>query len=202
MAGRGRTKSEEKRQQILAAATALFIDEGYAGVSMDDIARHAGVSKQTVYNHFSSKENLFQAAIQSKCIQYELTEAFFAQPRPIESTLLELARHLADLLLSEEPLALLRVITAEAETHPEVAELFFKTGPRELTRLLGNYLTDKDKERSLRVENPFYAAVQFVSMVKGEAHFAASLSLPSWEPDQLDAYLQDVVKHFVKAYQP
>ena len=62
-----RTKSEEKRQQIIEASTCLFSELGFAQTSMDKIAKKAGVSKQTVYSHFGSKDELFVNAISSKC---------------------------------------------------------------------------------------------------------------------------------------
>ncbi len=52
-----------KRETILAASTAAFRDEGYESTSMDRIAELAGASKRTVYNHFGSKEALFQAVV-------------------------------------------------------------------------------------------------------------------------------------------
>ena len=68
----GRPKSEEKRQDILRAASTLFLKEGFANTSMDSVAKASGVSKQTVYSHFSSKDSLFKAAIGSKCRSYQL----------------------------------------------------------------------------------------------------------------------------------
>src|SRR6266568_8632802 len=53
------TRSARKRQAIMSAAIAAFLDNGYLGTSMDQIAAAAGVSKQTVYKHFSDKEQLF-----------------------------------------------------------------------------------------------------------------------------------------------
>src|SRR5438094_9057733 len=54
-----RTRSERKRVAILAAATDVFLENGYRGTSMDEIAALAAVSKQTVYKHFVDKERLF-----------------------------------------------------------------------------------------------------------------------------------------------
>ena len=67
-----RTKREEKRKLIIAAATDLFSELGFAQTSMDKIAKKAGVSKQTVYSHFGSKDELFGGAISRKCISHNL----------------------------------------------------------------------------------------------------------------------------------
>ena len=62
------TRSEQKRLQILEAAMELFCGQGFPNTSMDEVAKLAGVSKQTVYSHFGSKDELFVASIESRCV--------------------------------------------------------------------------------------------------------------------------------------
>lgn len=52
-------KSEEKFNRLMEKAEELFMKYGYKSVSMDQIASEAGISKMTVYKHFSSKEDIF-----------------------------------------------------------------------------------------------------------------------------------------------
>lgn len=63
----GRPKDLEKGKQILATAKAVFLKHGYHGTSMNRIAKEAGVTKLTIYNHFQDKENLFVCAIEQSC---------------------------------------------------------------------------------------------------------------------------------------
>jgi TetR/AcrR family transcriptional regulator, mexJK operon transcriptional repressor len=63
----GRPKDLEKRKHILEAAKKLFLKLGYHGSSMNQIAKEAGVTKLTVYNHFQDKETLFCCAIEATC---------------------------------------------------------------------------------------------------------------------------------------
>ena len=55
-----------KKQQILDGARQVFLLNGYAGASMDEIAIQAGVSKGTLYNHFDSKDDLFRSLIHAE----------------------------------------------------------------------------------------------------------------------------------------
>lgn len=71
----GRPKDIAKRQRILDSAKTLFLKQGYAGSSMNQIAAEAGVSKLTVYNHFQDKATLFTAAIEETC-----TTLLYAHP--------------------------------------------------------------------------------------------------------------------------
>lgn len=63
----GRPKDLEKRQRILNAAKQLFLQHGYHGSSMNQIALEAGVTKLTVYNHFQDKATLFSCAVEETC---------------------------------------------------------------------------------------------------------------------------------------
>ena len=60
-----RMSSDERREQIIAAAMAVFGARGYEGTTTDDVARTAGVSQPYVVRLFRSKENLFLEAMQS-----------------------------------------------------------------------------------------------------------------------------------------
>lgn len=56
---------EAKRRALIDGALRIFARDGYARASIDDIAREAGVSTRTLYNHFGSKTELFEAVIQA-----------------------------------------------------------------------------------------------------------------------------------------
>lgn len=74
---------DERQQQILQAAAAVIIRQGYDKTTMSDIADEAGVSRGTVYLYFDGKEALFEALIYSEVIQYAQTwlEHIEANPR-------------------------------------------------------------------------------------------------------------------------
>src|SRR5689334_1832947 len=89
----GRPKDAGKGAAILETAKRLFLSQGYEGVSMDQIAAEAGVSKLTVYSHFGDKETLFAEAAKAYCDQ-QLPGSLF-EPRPdlpLRERLLQVAR--------------------------------------------------------------------------------------------------------------
>ncbi|MEJ2419647.1 MAG: TetR/AcrR family transcriptional regulator [Exilibacterium sp.] len=137
---KGRRRSEEKHRLIFIAAAELFSRRVFAGTSMDQIADVAGVSKQTVYSHFKSKQDLFIAAIQHKCTVNALGPAFFDRDVPIDHILHETAQYFTHLLINTEVVDVSRVCISEAEQHPEVARTFYESGPYKLTARLKSYL--------------------------------------------------------------
>ena len=137
----GRPKDLAKRQSILDAAKILFLSKGFASTSMDAVANLAGVSKLTVYSHFTDKETLFSAAVMAKCTE-QLPELFFALPHgvPIETVLLNIGRGFHTLINSEESLNLHRLMITLGSQDPKLSQIFFEAGPHhvvlEMERLL------------------------------------------------------------------
>ncbi len=122
MPGRPTRLTDRKREAILRAAVAEFREFGFAGTSMDRIAATAEVSKRTVYNHFSSKDELFAA------ILWQLWEASQApQPvrydpaRPLRAQLLAFLAQKLQLLGDAAFIDLSRVAMAELVHAPERA---------------------------------------------------------------------------------
>lgn len=86
-------RSEEKRRAILDAAEALFLEAGFAAANMDEIARGAGVSKQTIYAHFGTKDDLFAAVVAQVSAAFARTGLDIGRSEPDEP---ELRERLAD----------------------------------------------------------------------------------------------------------
>ncbi|TQV84809.1 TetR/AcrR family transcriptional regulator [Exilibacterium tricleocarpae] len=200
---RGRSRSEEKRQQIFDTAANLFATNGYTGTSMDQIAEAAGVSKQTVYSHFGDKQGLFIASIRHKCIVNALDADFFQCDLPPREVLLKLAQNFIELLLSEGAVRVHRVCVGGAEQHPEVSQMFYEAGPQPLVELLTNYLQSQADRGELALDNARHAASQFLSMINGDAPFRAVLGLEQQHSaEELDSYNRSCVDMFLRAYRP
>ncbi len=202
MSIRGRSKCDIKNKQILEAAIALFVEGGYHNTSMDRVAALAGVSKQTIYSHFSNKQELFRSAVQSRRSDYFDADLIFDNRAPGRETLLKFATILLDLLLSEDVVRTRRVCDAEAESHPEVAAAYFSEGPEHTTQLLTEYLGKLHDSGQLAIRNPHFAAIQLQYMLAGEAQMRALLQQPAWTKDQIAAYLESCIEMFWRAYAP
>jgi TetR/AcrR family transcriptional regulator of autoinduction and epiphytic fitness len=100
---RKKRDTHEKRQVILEGAVKVFIESGYEVSSMDKIAEVAGVSKRTVYNHFQSKESLFQAVVDDFLKQRDQRKPIeYSSNRQLEDQLQEFAE--AELYLIDDPI--------------------------------------------------------------------------------------------------
>jgi AcrR family transcriptional regulator len=130
----------EKREQILQGAIQVFLQRGYAGTSMDQVATIANVSKQTIYSHFQDKEGLFTALIERVTIERWQAEAGLEvwEGEP-ETTLRRLAIAYLKKMGDEEYLALLRVVIGESVKFPELTQLYTRTVIQRGQGLICNY---------------------------------------------------------------
>ena len=121
-AARGRPKDPAKRAAILDSAKKLFVSQGFAGTSMDAVAKEARVSKLTVYSHFSDKETLFSAAIEAKC-QNMLPVPIFAldESQPLRTTLTKIGLAFLELIHSPDAVELQRLMNSQATQDPEMS---------------------------------------------------------------------------------
>jgi TetR/AcrR family transcriptional regulator, mexJK operon transcriptional repressor len=127
-------RSDARRRAIIDVAREAFLVRGYAATSMSEIATRLGGSKGTLYNYFRSKEELFEAFMAEVC-QGPAAEVFGRLPPPRESrnireSLIEQGATLLEFLLSEDMIALHRLVVAEAGRFPEIGRMFYEGGPQ------------------------------------------------------------------------
>jgi TetR/AcrR family transcriptional repressor of mexJK operon len=171
-------KPSAKREAILDAAQAAFLDVGFAATSMDGVAAGAGVSKATIYAHFESKEQLFSAVMRRRC------DSSFVFQEPDESadartSLTLIGQRLLGLLMSPDALALYRVVVAEAFRAPDLARAFFETGPVRGKALIAASIQRLQGRGELSGKaDPVILTDQFLGMLRAETYHRALLGLP------------------------
>ncbi len=190
-----RRNTDKKRESILAAAARVFVQHGYDRASMDDIAQEAEASKRTVYNHFSSKDVLFQ----------EVLSRFMSESRSLkqiayahEVCLEDQLDRFADAMIApaRDPIwrGLMKVITTSPAV---VGEVLAQLDQEEDT--LERWLCAATAAGRLRVEDPALAARALWAMFSGAflmpAIFAEPLSCAETE-----AMKRELVQMFLSKY--
>ncbi|GAA5188950.1 TetR/AcrR family transcriptional regulator [Ferrimonas gelatinilytica] len=195
-----RTRSEQKRQQIVAAASSLFMQHGYLSTSMDEVAQQAGVSKQTVYAHFGSKDDLFTYCIESKCVVATRIPDTLEGQDP-QQVLTEFMRAFSEMIHSEEALYVYRLCVTQAESHPELSRRYFEAGPLRVQRVLADYLAKLQRSGKLSLPDPMLAAEQLLLMGRGMRHLACELGLPCEESQRKsEQRLSSAITLFLSGY--
>jgi len=186
--------------QILDTSRRLFLDQGYDASSMDAIAREAGVSKATLYAHFESKEALFAVLIEEEC--RAITDRIWpadVDPIDVEGTLRRVAENIATVFLDQRGLAIHRLIIAEAGKFPEIGRIFWEAGPQTLNHRLGGFLREAAARGLLDVPDPELAAIQFLSLVRGDLPLQSVLSFRSLQAEA-SRLVEGAVRLFMAGY--
>jgi TetR/AcrR family transcriptional regulator, mexJK operon transcriptional repressor len=170
------------RVLIMSAAAQVFLERGYPGTSVDDVAAAAGVSKRTVYNVFTDKEGLFRAIIGDAIATAERFSAQFAatttETTDAAAALTTLARELARLVLGGRVVPLRRLLIGEARRFPEFAIDYYERAPGRVMAAVAEALRAFDERGVLRINDPDLAAEHFAFLAIG-----ASLDRALFEPD-------------------
>jgi TetR/AcrR family transcriptional repressor of mexJK operon len=196
-----RSKNEVKRQQILDAAVNLFTEKGYASTSMDLIAKNADVSKQTVYSHFGSKDELFSASVAYKCESLNIVDLSLTDLTDPQALLCKLAKDFIDIITSKEACAVHKICVFESTTYPQVSDIFYKAGPLKITNEVSLLMAKLDKQKILAIENPRHAALQFLNMMKGELWTQIEFNIKERiTPEDVEKYLRESVAFFIRGY--
>ncbi|SIQ66460.1 TetR/AcrR family transcriptional regulator [Solilutibacter tolerans] len=200
----GRPKDPAKRAAVLEAAQQLFSEQGFDGVSMDQIAQTAGVSKLTVYSHFGDKDGLLSAVVRSHCEREMPLELFEPSPEvALRPRLLDIAHAFYAMVSCPQAIAGHRMLCAPHAMTPNMARLFWEAGPERIQNGLSEMLKRRVDAGELDIDDTDMAASHFFALLKGEPHARLMIGFPA-DMDQgaTERHLASVVDLFLRAHQP
>jgi AcrR family transcriptional regulator len=165
-------EDSSKRRQILDGARKVFMDLGFDGASMGEIARAAQVSKGTLYVYFADKCALFESILEQEALQYGQVVFNFDPARDAETTLKDFGRAYIHLLCRPGGGSAIRTVMAIAERMPDVGRRYYARVLDKTINRLSDYLKIHAASGDLKIDDCDLAASQFMELCK------ASLFLP------------------------
>jgi AcrR family transcriptional regulator len=183
------------RERILAAATALFLQEGYGSTSIEAVAARAGISKRTFYDRFDDKAALFAAVVHEIIRQIRPPpEVPLLAGATLEQMLRRFAKLMLHAALSPQALALHRLVTAESVRFPElVRAVHGNDSEEEATTLIGDLLARALPDAKFTPDSRLFVATQFIFMVVAVPQRRATGFGTPMTPAELDAWADAVV---------
>jgi AcrR family transcriptional regulator len=140
--------TSKKKDDILAIASDIFLEKGYARASVNEMYRRSRISKETFYRYFESKEQLFLSVIDKELESYwkglTILDDVPDNQDP-EMTLSRVGSELLSYLLAKNILALRQLIFSECSHHPRIGELYFDHGPVRAYKALSSYFEEQRK---------------------------------------------------------
>ena len=157
---------------IREAAAAMFLENGYQGTSMDDIAAAAQVSKQTIYTHFPSKAALFADLVLGNAERVEefvatVSRTVAAAGDDMEGGLRQLARVYLRLVMQPDVLRLRRLVLGEAGRFPDLARTYYERVPGRVINALSSVFSALRDGGRLHLDDPQLAAQHFAWLILG-----------------------------------
>lgn len=198
----GRQSSLKKQQDILKSAQFLFHKYGFDGVTMDEIAKRAGVVKATLYNKFLDKENLFVEMMKNSILGLEdkVQVEDLIDGKKLEIVLTEIGEKLITFLESDEVRNSQKLMIIQSDRHKKLAHLFLQNGPLRIKKLIADILRKSKARGEIKIDNCDQKASYFMMMLINMNCFEMLMGLS--KKRNLEIVKQDVkdaVEFFVKS---
>ncbi len=187
----------DTRDRLIQAAREAFMEEGYRA-SVDGIAARAGVAKQTLYNHFPGKDELFSESAGQ--ISDAIVVSLDGQTDDVRAALLRFGTAFRHKVHGTEGLAMFRTLMAEAARFPSLAQAYFAKGPEQTATRLAEFIGSAMAAGQLRQDDPRFAAEMLLGMLNNIDHFRRiSDPAPLPESDEKDR-IERIADCFLRAY--
>lgn len=192
------TDLHDCRARLIQAAAEVFVEEGYRA-SVERVAARAGVARQTLYNHFPCKADLFGEVVRQSIAALLIT--LDADRQPLRERLLRFGTMYRNKILSAEGLGFFRTLTAETVRFPELAASFYRSGPAQTAARLSVVLKEAMTRGELRPAAPEFAANLLLSMLVGadRTHYLFSGDPP---PEPNPEQVGQIIDCFLRAFAP
>ncbi|SDJ37782.1 MULTISPECIES: TetR/AcrR family transcriptional regulator [Bradyrhizobium] len=194
-------EDSSKRRQILDGARKVFMDLGFDGASMNEIARSAGVSKGTLYVYFADKNRLFEAIVQEEALAHGQVVFNFDPGRDVETTLREFGNAYIGLVCRPGGGSAIRTVMAIAERMPDVGRRYYENVLEKTINRLADYLQAHVRSNDLAIENCQLAASQFHQMCQASLFLPFVFqAAPAPSAERIAQVVESATRMFMAAY--
>ncbi len=194
--------SAARRKAFVDAAREAFFANGYAGTTMSSISSTVGGSKTTLWTYFPSKEALFAAVVDDIVEHYgRVQDVDLPDSDDLRGVLLAFVHALMNTILSEPIIALHRLVLAEANRFPHLAETFYERGPRRGKARLSEFIGRAMVRGQIRSGDPMSATLQLAGMCQAGCFQSALFNLDEPRGQAvLESEVADAVDSFLRAW--
>jgi len=195
-------EDSSKRRQILEGARKVFMDLGFDGASMGEIARSAGVSKGTLYVYFADKSRLFEAIVEEETLEQGKVTFNFDPTRDVPTTLMEFGQAYIQMLCRPGGGSATRTVMAIAERMPEVGRRFYSHVVAHTIARLAGYLETRAAAGDLEIGDCQLAATQFMQMCQASLFMPFLFqAAPAPSAERIAQVVESATRIFLAGYQ-
>ncbi len=193
-----RLKAAERRASILAVAKVLFSDKGYHGVSVDEIAVRLGVSPAVLYQHFPSKEALYEAVLAGISEKREsYVDAVLDGSQEFAEVLRRMARVFITSVANDPDY--LRMEMLSALEGADAAKQFFESRWRSFADYIEFNLKELANENKIADVNPKAASLMFQGMIREALYDLCIVKTERYRELDLNKLTDQLIDLFLRA---
>lgn len=194
-------QDRSKRRQILDGARKVFMDLGFDGASMNEIARSAGVSKGTLYVYFADKSRLFEAIVEDEALEQGKVVFNLDPARDVVTTLREFGQAYIHLLCRPGGGSSTLTVMAIAERMPDVGRRFYDNVIALNIERLAGYLDAHVAAGDLAIDDCPLAATQFMQMCQASLYMPLLFqAAPAPSPQRIAEVVESATRIFLAGY--
>jgi AcrR family transcriptional regulator len=191
-----------KHRQIIDGARKVFLDLGFDGASMGEIARAAGVSKGTLYVYFADKNRLFEAIVEEESLEQGKVAFNFDPERDVTTTLMDFGQTYIQVLCRPGGGSAIRTVMAIAERMPDVGRRFYTNVILVTTARLAEYLRARAQLDDLEIDDFELASMQFTQMCQASLFLPFIFQVaPAPSAERIEQVIASATRMFLAAYQ-
>jgi len=180
----------------------MFMDLGFDGASMNEIARAAGVSKGTLYVYFADKSRLFEAMVEDEALAKAKISYNLDPGRDVETTLREFGRAYIGSMCRPGGGSSIRTVMAIAERMPEVGRRFYENVLAKSINGLADYLQTHVGPKDLAIDDCELAAAQFMQMCQATLFLPFVFQAePAPSAERIARVVDSATRLFLQTYQ-
>jgi AcrR family transcriptional regulator len=194
-------EDSSKRRQILDGARKVFMDLGFDGASMGEIARAAAVSKGTLYVYFADKNRLFEAIVEETALEQGEIAFDFGPAGDAATTLREFGSAYIAMVCRPDGGSAIRTVMAIAERMPDVGRRYYERVLQKTINRLAGHLEVHEKAGELAIDDRQLAASQFLLMCQASLFLPFIFqAAPPPSPARIAEVIGSAVRMFMAAY--
>lgn len=192
----------EQRTRILEAATDLFLEIDFDGVTVEKIATRARVSKSAIYEQFGGKDGLFDAVIGYACVGMGAPSIEpFAEEFELKDILRNAGRTTAHRIFHPKGMRVVRLAISAYNQNPKPAKIFWEHGPVRAANHVAEALARVKKRTRRRAIDPHTLSIDFVNSITGPFMLTSVLGVtPLPTKKEINATVERIIDEFLERY--
>jgi TetR/AcrR family transcriptional repressor of mexJK operon len=198
----GRPKDSGKRASIIKAAISLFASQPFDLVTMEAVASLAGVSKMTVYSHFTDKDFLFESAIAAMADSMIGHDQLVQEPATsLKARLVQIGTSYLTAILGPHVTTMAFALPSAIRANRDLAVRFYNAGPGRTKADLASVISSAVERKELVVDSAELAAYDLISLWEGGLPGRIAFGLAeSATPEEAAQRAQRGTEVFLRAY--